>query len=299
MRKYELLKTIDSHITKQHLLQLLLILSEKFPGELAFSSYENLQGSTKWEKLHSIFTVLETYQCIYFLTESIRRVKPDDKELIQNLNIFANEHFHYSKTNQSTLQGMIKENEDPNGGRLKMDWNRTIALAVSAVSPYAVELAKDVAVSASSGFGEAAFKSIKEIWQWIQETVDGSNDKSTKETWEKFKHNPKSNKEDLSNVIQEIASKDDDMLKKYVNGLLHQFEVQNDTNLFSLLDSQYTFAELKRICSRINIRWEDDLGSNPARERLGRWVVEYAGIKNRRQDLIAIMLEFNPNILLK
>lgn len=186
-------------------------------------------------------------------------------------------------------------------GKKAMDWNTIISLAVSAVSPYAVTLAMSAATTAGTKLGEAAFEGLKGLWEWIRQTIGGSDDESAKQAWESFRQDPERNRDALVDAIRRLSPEDDKALRGYVQGLIEDVQLRKGANLFAVLDSSkyYTLNDLKRICSRVNPRWADDLGSDPTREALARWVVTYAPTRNRESDLIAAMLETNPTAILQ
>ncbi len=194
------------------------------------------------------------------------------------------------------LQGLQRKER---GDRL-MDWNTIISLAVSAVSPYAVAFATSAATVAGKELVETASESIKRLWQWINQTISKSNDKSARKVWEGFKKDPRSNKDALVDAIWRLSPDDDTVLRGYVRGLIQEVQLRKGALLFSLLDNPdyYTFNDLKRICSRVSPQWEGETGP-PTREGLARWVVTYVPTRNRQQDLIAAMLEVNPTVMLQ
>jgi CheY-like chemotaxis protein len=190
----------------------------------------------------------------------------------------------------------------PGEGEVKhMDWNTIISTAVSVLSPYANALAVGTATAAGTKLGEAASERVKEIWQRICQLVGQSDDESAKHVLESFQQNPQSNKDALADIIRQLSPDDDAVLRGYVQGLLQEVQLRKSAQLYSLLDDHnyYTFTDLKRICSRISTRWEDELGSDPPRDDLARWVVNHALARSRQQDLIAAMLEVNPTVMLQ
>ena len=186
-------------------------------------------------------------------------------------------------------------------GDKHMDWTTIVSLAVSAVSPYAVAFATSAASAAGKKLVEAVPKSMKGIWQWIRETVSRSDDKSAKQTRERFEKDPESNKDALVGVIKQLIPDDDKVLRGYVQGLIQEVQLRKGAHLFSLLDNPnyYTFDDLKRICSRVNPRWAGKVGIPTTHEALARWVVDYAPTRNKQPDLIAAMLEVNPTVMLQ
>ena len=184
--------------------------------------------------------------------------------------------------------------------RSHMDWNTIVSLVVSAVSPYATAFATSAASAAGKELIEAASENIKGLWRWIRETVGRSNDEQVKHTWESFKKDPQTNRDALVSVIRQLKPDDDTILRGYVQGIIQESQSRKGADLVSLLDnaSYYTFNDLKRICSRVNPQWEGEVGS-PTRERLARWVVNYAPTRSKQLDLIAAMLEVNPTVMLQ
>lgn len=180
-----------------------------------------------------------------------------------------------------------------------MDWNTGVILTVAAVSPYAVTFATSAATAVGKELVDATFESIKGLWQWISQTIDKSNDKSAQKVWESFKKNPQSNKDALIGTILQLSPGEDKVLRGYVQGIIQEIELRKGTQLYSLLGQYYTFNDLKRICSRVSPQWGDDLGYNPTRDTLARWVVNYAQTRDKQPDLIAAMLEMNPTVMLQ
>jgi CheY-like chemotaxis protein len=187
------------------------------------------------------------------------------------------------------------------GGGKHMDWNTIIGLAASIVSPYVNALAVGTVTAAGTKLGEAAFESVKGLWQWICQLISKSDDEAAKHVLNSFQQDPQSSKDALVGTIRRLSPDDDAVLRGYVQGLLQEVQIRKSAQLYSLLDNHnyYTFTDLKRICSIISTQWEDELGSNPPREALARWVVNHAQARNRQQDLIAAMLEVNPTVMLK
>lgn len=186
------------------------------------------------------------------------------------------------------------------GVRDRMDWNTIIATAISAVSPYATAFALSTATAAGIKLGEEAFQGIRSLWQWIDQTISGTDD-TAEQVWESFKQDPQKNATALTEVIRQLEPDDNSVLRGYLQGLIQEVQRRKGTQLFSLLDNSkyFTFNDVKRICGRVSLQWEDDLGSNPTREALARWVVNYAPTRNSEQDLIAAMLEVNPTVMLQ
>jgi len=193
-----------------------------------------------------------------------------------------------------------RQSQHTERGRNHMDWNTIVSLAVSAVSPYAIAFATSAASAAGKELIEAASENIKGLWQWIRETVSGSDDEPAKHAWESFKKDPQSNRDALVGVIRRLSPDDDTVLRGYVQGIIQEAQSRKGADLVSLLDntSYYTFNDLMRICSRVNPQWEGEVGS-PTRENLARWVVNYAPTRNKQPDLIAAMLEVNPTVMLQ
>jgi len=179
-------------------------------------------------------------------------------------------------------------------GDTDMNWDTIISLAASAV-------ATSAASAAGKKLVEAAPESMKGMWQWIRETVSKSDNESAKQVWERFEKDPEGNKDALVEAIRQLSQDDDTILRGYVEGLIQEVQIQKGANLFSLLDNRtyYTLNDLKRICGRVSPQWEDETGSNPNREDLARWAVNYVPTRNKQQDLIAAMLEVNPTVMLQ
>lgn len=76
---------MNKHTTEGHVRLLQQKLKARLPGERVFSSYENLQGETKIEKLDHILNVLETYELVYVACQFLKEIKPDDILLKQGL----------------------------------------------------------------------------------------------------------------------------------------------------------------------------------------------------------------------
>jgi len=173
-----------------------------------------------------------------------------------------------------------------------MDWDTIIRLAASTV-------AMSAASAAGKKLVETAPESMKGMWQWIRETISRSDNESAKQVWERFEKDPESNKKALVAAIRQLSQDDDTILRGYVEGLVQEVQIQKGAHLFSLLDNRYTFNDLKRICSRVSLQWEDELGSNYNKTDLATWVINYAPTRNKQQDLIAAMLEVNPTVMLQ
>jgi DNA-binding NtrC family response regulator len=72
---------LDQHTTVQHVRRLQQSLKARYPGEISFSSYSNLSGATKLEKLDCILDVLESYREVYVAGQLLKEIKPDDRRL--------------------------------------------------------------------------------------------------------------------------------------------------------------------------------------------------------------------------
>jgi len=182
-----------------------------------------------------------------------------------------------------------------------MDWNTVTSLAVSALSPYATALASSAVAAAGKKLGEAVSERISELWQWVRQAIDGSDDESAKQVWESFEQDPQGNRDALIDTIRQLRPEGDAVLQGYVQGLLREIQRRKDSQLVSLLDNPdyYRLSDVERISNRVSTQWESDLGSNPPQHRLARWAVDYARTRNLQQDLIAAMLEVNPTVMLQ
>jgi hypothetical protein len=77
----QLVSLLDHHTTSTHVRRLQLALREKYPDEIAFRSYENLRGYTKFDKIDHILEVLETYDDVEAAIDAILKIKPADQAL--------------------------------------------------------------------------------------------------------------------------------------------------------------------------------------------------------------------------
>ncbi|MDM8532062.1 CHAT domain-containing protein [Anaerolineales bacterium HSG25] len=78
---FELLQILDVHTTLMNIRQVTSLLHEKYPNDITFRDFDNLRGSTKWDKLDHILDVLRAYEDIAAICETILIVKPDDQNL--------------------------------------------------------------------------------------------------------------------------------------------------------------------------------------------------------------------------
>lgn len=174
-----------------------------------------------------------------------------------------------------------------------MDWSTVIAVAISAVSPYAVAFA-------TSAAAETGKEAVKRLWQWIHRTIEDSGTESDKEVLESFEQSPEDNQTALVQVVERLSPTDDATLRRDVEKLIQEVQDRGEADLISLLDNPnyYIFNDLKRICSRIDLQWDGEVG-NQTRESLSRWVVNRAKTKGDLPKLIAIMLQINPRVVLQ
>lgn len=184
-------------------------------------------------------------------------------------------------------------------GGTHVNWNAIISLAVSAVSPYATAFATSAASAAGKELIEAASENVKGLWQWIRETISGSDDESAKQTWKKFEKDPESNKDALIDIIQQLSPNDDTVLRGCVQGVIQEIERRGAARLYTILETRFMLNDVRRVASRINPQWEDELGSDPNKTKLATWVINYAETRIQLPDLIAAMLEVNPTVVLQ
>lgn len=209
------------------------------------------------------------------------------------------------KSTMARLLAPVKENDklqelqNKQLGDTHMDWNTLIGLAVSVVSPYAIALATSAATAAGKELVETASESIKGLWQWIRQTISESDDESAEQVWENFKQNPQSNRNALVDIILRISPCEDATLRGYVQGVIHEVERREAAQLYTLLETCFTLNDARKVASRINPQWEDELGSDPNKTKLATWVISYAKARKQLPDLIAAMLEVNPTVVLQ
>jgi DNA-binding NtrC family response regulator len=80
---------MNKHTTGEHVRLLQQKLKVRLPSERAFSSYENLQGGTKIERLDYILEVLESYGLVFTACQFLMEIKPDDISLKQGIEEIA------------------------------------------------------------------------------------------------------------------------------------------------------------------------------------------------------------------
>jgi hypothetical protein len=193
----------------------------------------------------------------------------------------------------------LQEFQREPGGNKHMDWNTIISLAVSAVSPYATAFALSTATAAGIKLGEAASESIKGLWQWIHQTVFESDDESAKQVWQNFTEDPQSNKDALVDVILRLSPHEDTALRGFVQGVIQEVERREAAQFYTLLEASFTLNDVRKVASRVNPQWEDELGSDPNKVKLATWVINYTYKRKQLTDLIAAMLEVNPTVMLQ
>jgi DNA-binding response OmpR family regulator len=74
-------RLLDAHTTDLHVRLLQQHLRDRYSSEPGFSSYSNVQGDTKYDKLDYVLGVLESYQEVFVAGQLIMDIKPDDKLL--------------------------------------------------------------------------------------------------------------------------------------------------------------------------------------------------------------------------
>lgn len=164
----------------------------------------------------------------------------------------------------------------------KMDWAAVIAVVVSAVSPYVATLGTKAAEAVISG-------GISELWKWVHQRIETSEKPEAKKLLEDFKQEPAKHQAELTQTLLVLAPKEDPALRKLTQNLFQE--------LFDLLDdpNKFTLSDLKRVCSRIDVHWEDEI-AHPTKEALARWVVNYVQANQKEQELIEVIVKLKPTV---
>lgn len=186
------------------------------------------------------------------------------------------------------------------GGTI-MDWQSIVQSAVSAITPYVTIVATGAASTAGPQLGAAFVDGTKKLFHWFEEKIKNSRDEDAQQTWDDFKQNPQNDKYALVDAILRLNPEEDAALRGHLEGLTQEVLNRKGKAIFTLLDNRryFTFEDLERICSRINVYWEDEIGSNPSRQKMARWVVRYVPTRMMEGDLVAAMLEVNPVVVLQ
>jgi CheY-like chemotaxis protein len=174
--------------------------------------------------------------------------------------------------------------------RRPMNWESIITTVVSAITPYAVTLGTSAVSAAGAKFGESVFSNVQNLWEWIRQNIEGKGDEQDKQIWEDFKNEPVKYQSVLAQTLLRLAPTEDVSLRKDAENLIQE--------LYRLLDNYNNFSltDLKRICGRLSVHWENEV-PNPTTESLARWAATYVRTRHKEQDLVAAILEINPDAL--
>jgi CheY-like chemotaxis protein len=184
------------------------------------------------------------------------------------------------------LQELIKERK-PN-----MEWETILKTVVSAITPYATVLGTGAISAAGSKVGEAVFDQIQKFWEWISENIESRGSDQDKKNWEDFKIEPTKHQDSLFQIILRLSPTEDITLRQTTQNLIQE--------MYRFLDNydSFTLVDLKRICGRLNVHWENEV-PNPTTEALARWITNYVQTRHQEQELVAAIFEINPDILPK
>jgi hypothetical protein len=190
----------------------------------------------------------------------------------------------------SELIHKINEIVSMKGDVKAMNWETIVTTVVSAIAPYATIFGTSAASAVGTKFGEAVSENVQRLWEWIRQSIEGRGNAQDKQILEDFKLNPSKYQDALVQTVLRLAPQEDAVLRQYTQDLIQE--------LFRLLDNydNFTIVDLKRICSRVSVHWENEV-PNPTSEALSRWVSGYARTRHKEKELVAAMLEINPNAL--
>jgi CheY-like chemotaxis protein len=176
------------------------------------------------------------------------------------------------------------------GSMKTMNWETIVTTVVSAITPYAVALGTSTVSAFGSKFGVAIYGNVQKIWGWIRQNIEGSGNEQDKQLWENFKNDPVSYRKQLADTLLRLVPVEDTEIRQNAHSLIQ--------GLYILLDNydNFTLTDLKRICSRLSVRWENEV-PNPTTEAMARWAANYARTRRKEQDLVVAILEINPSAL--
>lgn len=80
-----LCELLDTRTTEHELRQLQWLLKGRFPHEPVFSSYDNLRGNTKFDKLSALIETLESYGMVSIIPSLVIEIRPRDAALEEAL----------------------------------------------------------------------------------------------------------------------------------------------------------------------------------------------------------------------
>lgn len=190
------------------------------------------------------------------------------------------------------LIGKINEFISLKGRIESMNWEDAVRMLVSAMTPYAVALGTSTVSAFGTKFGDAVYDNFKKVWDWMQGNVEQSGGDADKKLWEDFKNSPKDHQELLVKTMLRLVPTEELEIRRQVETLLQE--------TYRLLDNYdiFTLQDLKRICSRLSVHWENEV-PNPTSEALSRWAVKYARTRHKEAQLVAAIFEINPDALPK
>lgn len=224
--------------------------------------------------------------------------KPTDgvktaKKVIQLYNRF---HVDYvavkADMDVTELIGKINELISLKGRIEGMNWEDVIRTLVSAMSPYAVALGTSTVSAFGTKFGDAVYDNFKKVWDWMQGNIEEGGEDVDKQLWEDFKSAPREHQDSLIKTMLRLAPAEEVEIRRQAETLL-----QETHRLLDNYDA-FTLQDLKRICSRLSVHWENEV-PNPTSEALSRWAVKYARTRHKEAQLVAAIFEINPDVLPK
>jgi len=170
-----------------------------------------------------------------------------------------------------------------------MNWETIIAIVVSAVSPYIATLGTGVVASVGTELGESISGGIGKLWKWIRQSIASKGDQQSRQLLNDFQCKPAQHQDELKRTLLTLVPEEDAILRKLTQNLIQ--------DLFKLLDNSdnFTLSDLKRICSQVDVHWEDEV-SSPTKEALSRWVVTYAQARRKEHELVEAMIKTNPGV---
>lgn len=199
------------------------------------------------------------------------------------------------------IKGEINTNEFINkingiismkGNVKAMNWETILTTVVSAVTPYATVLGTSTVSAVGSKIGETIFQNVQKLWEWIYQSIESKGDEQDRKLWDEYKTDPIKNQGVLAQMLLRLVPAEDIELRQTTQKLIQE--------LYRFLDNydNFTLVDLKRICSRLNVHWENEV-PNPTTEALARWVANYAQTRHKEQELVIAIFEINPGIFPK
>lgn len=140
---------------------------------------------------------------------------------------------------------------------------------------------------------------IRQTEEWFEQETSRSRDESARRTWENFRTQSKTNRDNLINLAMGLGSPEEPALYNLTRQLQQEIEQRKSMYFYDLLAGErYTFNQVEDICTRIDPHLQG-LKKNPSHQDMARWLVERARTRKKITcDLICFMLEINPIVLL-